>query len=165
MSIVIITTGAISISEWIKNNHALQFLNIHDNPIGDEGIAAIGRSLDNASISKLFVWRCQITDTGAKLLAKSLINNHTIKLLNVQDNDITVDGAIAILEVAVANGVCQEVILFNEHEFDSDFDDYFTGNKYESDKSDDKYKSDDKVKEMMSILEERKRQEVGSIIT
>ena len=141
MSIVIITTGAISISEWIKNNHTLQVLNIFDNPIADEGIAAIGRNLDDASISKLVVWKCEITVTGAKLLAEGLINNHTIKSLDVQYNDITVDGAIAILEAAVANGVYQEVEI------------------------DDKYKSDDKVKEMMSILEERKRQEVGSIIT
>ena len=141
MTIVIITTGAISISEWIQNNHTLQVLNISDNPIGDEGIAAIGKSLHDASISKLYVWECEITVTGAKLLAEALINNHDIKSLRVQGNDITVDGAIAILEAAVANQVCQEVII------------------------NDKYKSNDKVKEMMSILEERKRQEVVSIIT
>ena len=141
LAIVIITTGAICISKWIKNNHILQFLYISDNPIVDEGIAAIGRSLDNASISEMYVWDCQITVTGAKLLAEGLINNHTIKSLYVNNNGITVDGAIAILEAAVANGVCQEVII------------------------DDEYKRDVKVKEKMGILEERKRQEVGSIIT
>ena len=141
MSIVIITTGAICISKWIKNNHILQFLYISDNPIVDGGIAAIGRSLDDASISEMYVWDCQITVTGAKLLAEGLINNHTIKSLYVNNNNITVDGAIAILEAAVANGVCQEVII------------------------DDEYKRDVKVKEKMSILEERKRQEVETIIT
>ena len=79
--------------------------------------------------------------SGAKLLAESLINRHTIKLLDVRYNDVTVDGAIAILEAAITNGVCQVVIIDNE------------------------YKRDDKVKEVMSILEERERQEVGSIIT
>ena len=128
------------ISEWIKNNHTLQVLAIFRNPIGDEGIAAIGRSLDDASISKLHVWMCEITVTGAKLLAEGLINSHIIKSLDIRGNDITVDGAIAILEAAVANGVCQEV------------------------KIDYEYMSDDKVEEMMSILEERKRQEVGSIL-
>ena len=130
----------------IKINHTLQVLNISYNPIGDEGIAA--RALDNASISKLNVHNCNITVTGAKLLAAALINNHTIKSLSIDNrtfvvenfNDITVDGAIAILEAAVPNGVCQEVII------------------------DDKYKSDDKVKEWMSVLEKRKRQEVRSII-
>ena len=125
----------------IKINHTLQVLIINNNPIGDEGITAIAQTLDNAMISKLYVWECKITVTGAKALAASLINNHTIKLLYVWFNDITVDGAIAILEAAVANRVCEEVWIDNE------------------------YKSNDKVKEMMSILEERKRQEVGSIIT
>ena len=135
----------------IKINHTLQVLDIHDNHIGDKGIAAIARTLDNASISELYVSKCNITVAGAKSLAAALKNNHTIKSLhladnflllrNVKNNNITVDGAIAILEAAVSNGVCQEVRI------------------------DDKYKSDDKVKELMSILEERKRQEVGSIIT
>ena len=123
----------------IKVNHTLQVLNIWLNPIGDEGIAAIARNLDNAKISKLDVSQCRITITGAKSLAEGLINNHSIKLLHVRHNDITVDGAIAILEAAVANGVCQEMII------------------------DDKYKSNDKMKELMSILKGRKRQEVRSI--
>ena len=125
----------------IETNHTLQLLSISWNLIGDEGIAVIARTLNNTRISKLHVSNCNITVTGAKLLAENLKNNHTIKLLQMLSNDITVDGAIAILDAAVANGVCQEVIIDNE------------------------YESDDKVKELMSILEERKRQEVGSIIT
>ena len=144
MYTVIITTGAISISEIIKINHTLQDLDISRNPIGDEGIAAIARTLDNASISKLCVYNCNITDTGAKSLAASLKINRTLKSLRIYNfiimytNDITVDGAIAILEAAVANGVCQQVII--EH----------------------KHRSDDKVKKLMSTLEERKRLEVES---
>ena len=135
----------------IKINHTLQVLDISNNPIGDEGIAAIARTLDNARISELNVSDCNITVTGGKSLAAVLKNNHTIKSLcltdelswrNTKKNKITVDGAIAILEAAVANGVCQEVTI-----------------------NDDEYKSDDKVKELMSILEERKRKEVRSIIT
>ena len=97
----------------IKTNHTLQVLDIHHNPIGNKEIAVIATILDNARISKLDVSGCNITVTGA----------------------------IAVLEAAVANGVCQEVII-----------DY-------------NYKSNDKVKGLMRILEERKRQEVGSIIT
>ena len=124
----------------IKINHTLRVLDISDNPICDEEIAAIARALDNAKISELNVSWCKITITGAKSLAEGLINNHTIKSLDVEYNDITVDGAIAILEAAVANGVCQEVII------------------------NDKNRSNDKVKELMSILGERKRQEVRTII-
>ena len=124
----------------IKINHTLQLLNITGNPIGDEGIAAIATNLNYSMISKLYVWECNITVTGAKALAECLVNNHNIKLLSVGHNAITVNEVIALLEAAVANKVCEGVEI------------------------DDKYKSDDKVKEMMSILEERKRQEVGSII-
>ena len=127
----------------ININHTLQLLNISGNPIGDEGIAAIATHLKNSMISKLYVWDCEITVTGAKSLAGCLLNNCTIKLLDVMYNDITVNGAIAILEAAVSNNVCEEVVIDGE------------------------YKSirNDKVKQMMSILEERKRQEVRSIIS
>ena len=142
MYTVIITTGAISISEMIKINHTLQVLNISLNPIGDEGIAAIARTLDNARISVLDVHYCNITVTGAKSLAAGLKINYTLKSLIVDSplcsytNDITVDGAVSILEAAVANGVCQEVIIY-------------------------KYEGDDKMKKLTSILEQRKRPEVG----
>ena len=120
----------------ININHTLQILYISSNPIGDEGIAAIATNLKNSMISGLYVGRCKITVTGAIALAKCLVKNSTIKSLSVQFNDITVNGAIAILEAAVSNNVCEEVDI------------------------DDGYKSDDKVKKMISILEERKRQEV-----
>ena len=124
----------------IKINHTLQLLNISGNPIGDEGIAVIATNLNYSMISKLYVQRCNITVTGAKALAECLVTNHNIKSLDVFGNAITVNGAIVILGAAVANEVCEEVWIDNE------------------------YKSDDKVKEMMCILKERKRQEVGSII-
>ena len=120
----------------ININHTLQLLNISGNPIGDEGIVAIATNLKNSMISKLYVGLCEITVTGTKSLAGCLQNNYTIKLLDVYDNDITVNGAIAILEAAVSNNICEEVVINDE------------------------YKSNDKVTEMMSILEERKRQEV-----
>ena len=116
----------------IKINHTLQLLDISRNPIGDEGIADIATNLNYSMISELYVWGCNITVTGAKALAECLVNNHNIKLLHVQLNAITKNGAITILEAAVANKVCELIII------------------------DDEYESDDKVKEMMSILEERR---------
>ena len=119
-------------------HHILEYLDISSNPIGDNGIVAIAENLNNSSISELIVYNCNITVIGAKKLAESLTYNHTIKILKLEDNDITVDGAIATLQAAVTNGICQKVCIK------------------------DQYKSDDKVIEMIRILEKRKRQEVDS---
>ena len=59
-----LATGAINISEMIKINHTLQYLNINSNPIGDEGIAAIATTLNNSTISELIMYNCDITVTG-----------------------------------------------------------------------------------------------------
>ena len=64
-------------------------------------------------------------------------------------DDITVDGTNALLEAAVANGVCHDQAVEINYDDESDSD----------------YNGDDKVKELMNILEERKRQGVGSVIT
>ena len=125
----------------IKMHKILCYLDINSNPIGDDGITAIAENLNNSSIRELIVYNCNITVIGVNKLADSLTYNHTIQLLKLEDNDITVNGAIITLEAAVANGVCQKVNVKDE------------------------YKSDDKVKELVSILEEEKlRRQVGSII-
>jgi len=126
-----------NISEMIKINHTLEVLNIGRNPIGDEGISAIAQNLKNARIRKLNVYKCSITVIGAKSLAEGLLNNKTIKLLDASSNNITVKGAILILEAAVDNEVCEEVIT--DHKC-----------------------NDDRVKKMKAILEKRKRQVVRS---
>ena len=119
-------------------HHILEYLDISSNPIGDNGISAIAENLNNSSISELIVYNCNITVIGANEVADSLTNNHTMKILKLEDNDITVDGAIATLQAAVTNGVCQKVCIK------------------------DQYKSDDKIIEMIRILEKRRRQEVAS---
>lgn len=118
----------------IRVNHTLLVLNISENQIGDVGIAAIAGALTYATINELNISMCSITITGAKSLAAGLLSNHTLKSLNVESNDITVDGSVAILEAAVMNKICKEVWI-----------------NY-------KYKSADKVKEIMTVLKARKEQ-------
>ena len=132
--------GAINLCKILSTvNHTLRFVHVGSNFIGDEGIVAISTTLDNNRVSeKINVSDCKITEKGAKALAASLITNYTLKSLCMKKNDITVDGAIAVLGAAVANKICQEV------EIDSE------------------YNTDDIVKKFIAILKERKRQEVGS---
>lgn len=126
----------------INRSYNLQLLHIGTNHIGDEGITAIAKTLSNNRITKkLNVSDSNITITGAEALAAGLTNNHSIKKVDMKYNNITMGGAIAILKAAIANGVCREVRIDN------------------------RYKNNDRVKEMIAILEERKRREVKYVIT
>ena len=133
-----ITTGAISISQALMVNQTLLHLNMRDNNIGDEGITAISSSL--SSITLLIVMKCGITFTGVQSLVKALSTNHNIRQLWLYGNPITVDGARLIMKSAVDNGVCEYVLI------------------------DDEYEDDDEVKEMKTILDDRRRQKVRNYV-
>ena len=135
-----ITTGAISISQALMVNQTLLELHMHDNDIKDEGITAIAGSLNNSSITVLNVMECGITFTGVRSLAAALSTNQNIRTLWLYGNPITVDGARLIMKSAVDNGVCEDVWIDNE------------------------YLKDDQVKEMMTILYERGRQDVRNYV-
>ena len=128
-----ITTDAISISNMMMVNHSLQELNMSRNNIGDDGISAIARGLGNCKINKLYVSHCGITVTGARILAASLSSHPTIRRLWLKGNHITEEGAQQILEAAVNNTVILVLI----------------DNKY----------NNDKVKEMLTILGKRRREQ------
>ena len=110
----------------------LQVLHVWGNSIGNDGISAIARELGNCKINELDVDRCDITLTGARSLATALLSHPTIRELWLYDNPITVEGAQLIVEAAVHNTVCLHVGI------------------------DDEYKND-KVKEMLTILEDRRQ--------
>ena len=139
--VFVITTGAISISKMMMVNHSLQEIDMYGNNIGDCGIIVIAEALaiDSCKINLLNVGRCNITLSGAKMLAAALSSNHTIRELRLMHNAITVEGALLIVKSVVDNAVCEYVGI------------------------DDKYK-DDEVKKMMKILEGRMRQHVRSCV-
>ena len=150
-----ITTGAICISE-VLGKCSLQVLDISENEIGDGGITAIAGTLSNSQISELYVWSCGIALTGARSLAVGLLVNNSVRILDVSYNPITVEGARLILQSAVDNGVCQVVDIGHYKDDDEVEDDEV---------EDDEVEDDDEVKKMMTILEQRKRQEVGGYVT
>jgi len=132
-----ITTGAISISQVLMINQTLLELYMGGNNIGDDGITAIAGSLSNSSITELDIYGCGITFTAVRSLATVLSTNQNIKSLGLWNNQITVDGTRLIMESAVKNGVCEDVSINNEY-----------------------YVYDDEVKKMMTILNDRSRQNV-----
>ena len=137
--VLMITTGAISISQALMVNQTLLELDMRGNDIKDEGITAIAGSLSNSSITELDVMKCGITFTGVRSLAAALLTNQNIRRLVLWNNPITVDGARLIMKSAVHNGVCEYVGI------------------------DDEYWDDDQVIEMMTILDDR-RQDVRNYV-
>ena len=118
-------------------NFTLESLHIGGNDIGDDGIAVIAEVLNQTKINKLFATRCGIGYSGAKSLAVALLNNKNIKLLVLEANPLTVEGAHLLLQSAMNNEVCQVIIVDKE------------------------YKSDDEVNNMIAFLKKRKKQQVA----
>ena len=138
--VLMITTGAISISQALMVNQTLLELSMSNNNITNDGITAIAGSLRSSSITKLNVPSCGITFTGVRPLGAALTTNQSIRKLWLWNNPITVDGARLIMKSAVDNGVCEYVLI------------------------DCKYKDDDEVKEMITILDDRRRQDVRNYV-
>ena len=76
---LMITTGAISISQALMVNQTLLKLYMANNQIGDDGITAIAGSLSNSSITLLDVILCGISVVGARLIMKSAVDSAVCK--------------------------------------------------------------------------------------
>ena len=134
-----ITTGAISISNMMMMNHSPQQLIMSGNNIGDEGISAIAKALGNCKINILHVDECGITVAGARIVATALSSHPTIRMLSLEHNRISVEGAQQIVEAAVNNTVTLIVSIDSEYK-------------------------NDKVEEMLSILDNRMEHEVRDYV-
>ena len=130
--LLLITTGARYIGKVLINS-SLLVLWIGENIIRDDGITAIAAALSKSKIRNLNIEMCDIAITGAKNFSSALSANETIEILHLYGNPITVEGAFLVLQSAVNNRVCKEVTI-----------------------SDD-YKSDSKIKEMLTILQTRRK--------
>ena len=130
--ILTITIGAISIGQMLILNQTLEVLEMGYNEIGDDGITAIAKSLSNSSITNLDVKGCSISYIGVKSLAAAFQN---ICSLWLSENPISVDRARLIMKSAIDNGECKNIDV------------------------DDEYQEDNKVKEMMAILDDRRMQD------
>ena len=108
------TVGAISISEMMMVTHSLQKLHVGCNNISDDGISAIAGAFGNCKISELNAVECGITLVGTRSLAAALSSNHTIRVLWLQDNPVTVEGA-QLINAAVQNTNCHYVGINSEY--------------------------------------------------
>ena len=80
---IVITTGAISISQALMVNKTLLELYMDRNQISDNGITAIAGSLSNSSITLLNVMWCDISVVGAQLIMKSAVENGVCEYVQI----------------------------------------------------------------------------------
>ena len=85
--VLMITTGAISISQALMVNQTLLELDMGHNRIGDDGITAIAGSLSNSSITLLNVIGCGISVVGARLIMKSAVDSAVCKDVWIDNDD------------------------------------------------------------------------------
>ena len=107
-------SGAIGISKMMMVNHSLQKLDVGYNDIGDDGISAIAGALGDCKITVLNAVKCGIALVGARSLSTALSSDHTIEVLWLHDNPLTVEGAL-LIESACANTNCQYVGINSEY--------------------------------------------------
>ena len=107
-------TGAVNISKLLRICETLKYLEISDNPIGDDGISAISDNLHvNTTLIQLVARNCEFHSKGAKAVAKMLEVNKTLKYLDISKNHIGDDGIIAIIYSIRTNTILNELLLYD----------------------------------------------------
>jgi NLR family CARD domain-containing protein 3 len=99
-------TGALSMQGLIVNGSNLKTLIISNNELGDNGVMAIARGLQQSSkgsLEKLDVNANIISSVGAVALAMMLRMNKSLSELNLSYNNIGDEGAVAIAAALQVN--------------------------------------------------------------
>ena len=105
-------TGAVNISKVLRVNKTVKYLDISDNPVGDDGISAISDGLhDNTTLIQLVACSCEFHSKGAESIAKMLLTNKTLKYLDISGNHIEDDGITVVACSIQANTALCELEL------------------------------------------------------
>lgn len=89
-----------SLGKMLQSNHKLKLLDLSNCALGNEGAVAIGNALggSNQTLQQIILHCCDIKFDGAKVLLEKLQKNHTLKSLDLTQNELT----NAISEVVAA---------------------------------------------------------------
>ena len=93
-------------------NISLQYLNICNNEIGDNGIACIATALQtNTTMRTLDIYNCSISDEGAESLARALAVNRSLQELDISSNEIGDNGIAHIATALQTNTTLRTLIV------------------------------------------------------
>ena len=87
-------------------------IDLRVNNLDDDALEAIVNNLP-PKVTSLLLRNNDISDKGAKVLAKFLETNTTITILDLSDNDIGDDGAAALAEMLTKNKTLKDLDLFH----------------------------------------------------
>ena len=106
------------ISSQLSNNTSLQYLDIVDGCIDDDGVVTLVQSLKyNKSITGLSLDKNpEITSASAQSLAELLLNNNTLKYFSLEETNIDANGVLVLLESLKTNKRLRRLWLDKQHE-------------------------------------------------
>ena len=111
--------GAVNISEVLRINKTLKYLDISRNAIGDDGISAISDGLHvNTTLIQLVACHCEFHSKGAESVANMLQTNKTLKYLDISFNHIEDDGITAVT-CSIENNTTLTELKLHDNKFHS----------------------------------------------
>ena len=109
---------------FLKMNTTLKELNMDGNFLHDEGVTQIANSITanrGTVLEKLLVGWNGVSDDGATALSKMIEKNQTLQVLGLAENDITNNGARAILSALAVNNSMREISGLYHNQIDRKF--------------------------------------------
>ena len=111
--------GAESVGIMLRKNAKVKYLDISENPIGDDGISAISDGLHvNTMLIQLVAHNCEFRSKGAESVAKMLQTNKTLKYLDISSNHIEDDGITAVT-CSIENNITLTELKLHDCKFHS----------------------------------------------
>ena len=101
--------GSITSEGWVHvfmalhDNTSLKKLDIRHNNLGLEGSVALAEMSSKTSLIELNLQYCVIPEVGLRDLARGLLHNTTMKNLDISNNNIGMEGFVALAEMLSCN--------------------------------------------------------------
>lgn len=99
------TTGAELVAKCLKENLTCRAIDLRDNVIGDGGARAMAEMLerDDNTVTYLYLYNNDISDTGAVAFSEALKANKSLTYLSLSNNRVADEGATALAEALRSN--------------------------------------------------------------
>ena len=102
--------GAIELSEFIKLPTNLASLNVGKNTFGRVGCKAVATGIrTNIALQTLHIGYSHFGDDRVREILEAAYEHPTLVEINVEGNDVTDEGALAILQLVKENNVLRTV--------------------------------------------------------